>query len=189
MCQVYKREKSEPLEKLIDAFVAKNNLYLSNNTDIISVCKKLGISVRNFSTREDGYDGFILVNDKFKTIGIDRELNPIDRRFLIAHELGHYIKADSNNEKVFLALKDHLCHGIEKTVDEHDADYLAAAFLVPMKQFKSELDLMGIPYANLDTEQEVAKKISPLFIEFFAKRYRVNEQLIIRRIAEVSAYV
>lgn len=188
MGEIYTREKSEPLEFLISEFAKKYNLYLSNNANIISFCEKLGISVKNYSTKQEGYDGFILVNDNFKIIGIDNNLSPIDRRFLIAHELGHYVKADSKNEKILLALKDNLHHGCEKSCDEHDADYLAAAILVPLRQFKKELDLLGLDYKNLNSEQKVAEKIPSWLIDFFSKRYRVNEQLTIRRIAEVSAY-
>ncbi len=188
MGEIYKRNESEPLENLISAFLNKYDLELTNNSDIVSICNKLGIKVNKYMTKQEGYDGFILVNDAFKVIGTDYTLSPIDRRFLIAHELGHYIKADNKHEKVFLALKDNLNHGPDKSQDEHDADYLAAAILVPMRQFKFELELLDIDYKNLISEQEVTAKVPNEIIQFFAKRYRVNAQLIIRRVAEVSAY-
>ena len=188
MGEVYKKDKSQPLEKLVSDFVGKYNLHLTNNSDIVSLCKDLGFSVSSYPTKQEGYDGFILVNNTFKVIGIDDNLSPIDRRFLIAHELGHYIKADSKHEEVLLALKDNLNHGDDKSQEEHDADYLAAAILVPMSQFKYELELLEIEYKNLNSELEVKSKIPAVIISFFAKRYRVNEQLIARRIAEVSTY-
>lgn len=190
MCDVFKRERSEPIEKRLDEFLAKHELTLSNNTDIVSLCKKLNLSTLKISLADSNLDGFILVNEKYRAIAINELLQPLDARFLIAHELSHYITEVEGKQptEVFLAAKDKLAHGAEKPSIEHDMDYLAAAILVPRKQFQEELKILEINYKNLHTEEEVKKSIAQNLITFFANRYRVREQLIIRRIAEVSYY-
>ena len=192
MCDVFKRERSQPLEERLSKFLGSHKLNLSNDTDIISVCKKLNLTGL-YMPLDDSMDGFILVNKRYRVIAIKETLEPLDARFLIAHELGHYITAydeskDENNQFV-VAAKETYRHGTDKPDVEHEMDYLGAALLVPKEQFMRELDGMKVNYKNLHTENEVMKSISYDIISEFATRYRVSKQLIIRRIAEVSYYV
>lgn len=190
MGEVYKRSQSEILENQLSEFLKKNGFRLDNETDIISICEKLNLSAFYASLDELNVDGFILVNENHRVIGIDEKLSALDARFLIAHELGHYITEvkDKQPSEVLIAAKDKLYHGKEKSSHEHDMDYLAAAILVPKNQFIWELKALDINFGTLHSEEEVRKNIQPDLIAFFAKRYRVKEQLIVRRIAEVSYY-
>ena len=192
MCAVYDRGKSKVLEDRLSNFLKTHFLTLSNDTDIISVCNKLGLQAV-YMPLNDGVDGLILVDGKHRIIAIKSTLEPIDTRFLIAHELAHYITAyDSADKKgapqFCVAAKDTLRHGSDKPQLEHDMDYLAAAILVPFEQFKKELDSKKINYKNLRTESDVTNKFPIGVIKDFAKRYRVTQQLIVRRIAEISYY-
>lgn len=191
MCDVFTKVESEPLEDKLSKFLIAHKIILSNNTDIISVCQKLKLSGLYMPLNEN-MDGFILVNKKYRVIAIKESLEPLDARFLIAHELGHYITAydeskDESNQFI-VAAKETYRHGADKPGVEHHMDYLGAAILVPKDQFMSELNKLNIYYSNLHTESAVINAIPHNVISYFATRYRVSKQLIIRRIAEVSYY-
>lgn len=191
MCEVFTRERSQPLEDKLKKFLGTHKLSISNDTDIISLCNKLNLTGL-YMPLDDKMDGFILVNKKYRVIAIKQSLEPLDARFLIAHELGHYITAfdESKGEdnQFIVAAKDTFKHGADKEPIEHDMDYLAAALLVPQDQFMRELEAMDLKYSNLHTENDVIQNIPISIISDFANRYRVSKQLIIRRIAEVSYY-
>ncbi len=191
MCEVFAKEVSKPLEDKLYNFLVSHQINLSNDTDIISVCKKLKLTGL-YMPLDETMDGFILVNNKYRVIAIKESLEPLDARFLIAHELGHYITAydeskDESNQFV-VAARETFRHGAEKPFMEHQMDYLGAAILVPREQLKRELEEMKINYNNLHTETDVMNHIPYDVISYFANRYRVSKQLIIRRIAEVSYY-
>lgn len=191
MCNVFKRERSKPLEDRLSNFLGAHKINLSNDTDIMSICKKLNLTGL-YMPLDDSMDGFILVNKKYRVIAIKDSLEPLDARFLIAHELAHYITAydesKDENGQILIAARETLVHGENKPAIEHEMDYLAAAILVPKEQFKRELDATQIKYGHLHTESDVVKNIPIQIISEFATRYRVPKQLIIRRIAEVSYY-
>lgn len=191
MCEVFAKDKSKPLEDKLFNFLVSHQINLSNDIDIISVCKKLDLTGL-YMPLDESMDGFILVNEKYRVIAIKESLEPLEARFLIAHELGHYITAydeskDESNQFV-VAARETYKHGANKPFTEHQMDYLGAAILVPKEQFKRELDVMNINYSNLHTENDVMKNIPYNVISYFANRYRVPKRLIIRRIAEVSYY-
>lgn len=191
MCDVFTKERSKPLEDRLSNFLGFHKINLSNDTDIVSICRKLNLTAL-YMPLDASMDGFILVNKKYRVIAIKDSLEPLDARFLIAHEIAHYITAyneskDENNQ-ILIAARETLTHGVNKPEIEHQMDYLAAAILVPKEQFKRELDAIQIKYDQLHTEADVVKNIPIQIISEFATRYRVHKQLIIRRIAEVSYY-
>lgn len=191
MCDIFTKERSKPLEDRLYNFLGSHKIHLSNDTDIMSICKKLNLTGL-YMPLDDSMDGFILVNKKYRVIAIKESLEPLDARFLIAHELAHYItkysESKDDNSQILIAARETLRHGENKSAIEHDMDYLAAAILVPQEQFKRELDAIKIKYDQLHTEADVVKNIPIQIISEFATRYRVHKQLIIRRIAEVSYY-
>lgn len=196
MCKIYTKEKSEPLEKRLEAFYEKNNVRdISYNTDILSLCKNLGITTLSLPLEKQHLDGIILVDDESddKIIGFDRDLKLKQVRFVVAHELGHYITAVAEHKKgrLLVAKRDNILHGGDKSQEEQDMDYLAAAILVPKDDFINELIGYEIKLDELKDRSEAGVKrfVSPEKISFFADRYRVEEPVILRRIAEVAYYV
>lgn len=191
MNKVFTKESSDPLEERLSKFLGSHKLSISNDTDIISVCEKLNLT-GVYMPLDEKYYGFILVNEKYRVIAIKESLESLDARFLIAHELGHYITAydESKDEKnqFVVAAREIYGYGVEKPDTEQEMDYLGAAILVPKEQFMRELDALKVKYKDLHTESEVMKNVSYDIISDFANRYRVTKQLIIRRIAEVSYY-
>lgn len=197
MWKIYKREESEQLENILKDFIRDFNLNITNNTDIIELCHSLGFKVLMMPLRKYMLDGLILVENEDKVIGVNQDL-PIEKaRFVIAHELSHFItqstelKKSKSNKQLFFATKDNVYHDYDKSQLEHDMDYLAAAILVPKHQFIEELESFGIDVKKFKDlkKEEVIRGISISDLEYFAKRYNVETEVIIKRIVEVSYYV
>lgn len=196
MAQIYTKDEIQALEAILFKFCQKNGLNLTNKTDIVSVCNSLDIGTYNLPLSEDNLDGVILIDQDIRAIGVDEALDPFDKRFVIAHELGHYIfesiihdeSGENGDSKLIFAERDKILHGNQKSEKENQTDYLAAAILVPLHQFKKDLieknkikDFNGIR-----TIKDVYNKISISIIEDLSEEYRVKAEVIVRRIAEVA---
>lgn len=193
MCAIYDKKKSLPLENKLSEFIKKNKISLSSDLDIVSVCRSLKIQAKYMDLEEENLLGFILINKNYRIIAVNHKLKPVDVRFVVAHELGHYIDESHGRDDDFIvAMKDIMNRGDDKPEQEHDMDYLAAAMLVPKDQFIEDLQRYGIDcekFKGCKTEREVYNKLEDLrLIEILARRYRVSDRLIVRRIAEVSYY-
>lgn len=184
-------------ELLISDFFKNNNLQLRVPVDIVSLVKKLGFRVlaMDLSLIEENIDGLILVDEVSHKIGqletdklivYDRALkNFKETRFVIAHELAHYIDQKKNGKNVVFGEK--IRHGEAKNKDnnpdkikeEQKMDYMAAAILVPHDSLKHELEL--IKYNNLD---ELSKGI---VIGDLSNKYAVSSEVMKRRIEEVNS--
>ena len=128
--------------------VLKTVGYNGGELDVIAVAKALGFIV-GISALPDWDDGFILV-DKVtehikkligfltdKAIGVNADRDLPTKRFIIAHEIGHYMLHYNENDGILYARRE----GIKgKPAEENDADYFAACLLMPQKYFKKRYD-------------------------------------------------
>lgn len=187
MCRRPTEDKIKMVDKEIENFFTKNNGSLGPQIDIIKTCKDFGFKVLSLSLPK-GVDGLIIADKTDKIIGVSNTIPPQDARFVIAHELGHYIHElrGKKEEEVFVAMKDSILHGNEKSELEHLMDLFAASILVPKDNFLKDMEEMGIQKTRDVTQ---AAYVSFRIIMDLAEKYDVNEDLIIRRIAEVSCYV
>lgn len=181
------KEKMDELEERIDDFFSENSLKHDCGTDISQVCNQLGIQVYGLKFNDeisDEIDGVILVKDGKKMIGINEKLEPKDARFVIGHELSHYITQSTNQRENFkYAFKDKIFHGEEKTILEQEMDFMSAAILVPKKQMKEYLKIFKIEGKS---DIKSAKQVNSLIIDLLADKFNVNTDVIYRRIVEVS---
>ena len=178
------KDKREELEKRIEGFFEENSIKLVENIDISKVCNQLGIQVLSLklsSKLSKELDGIILVTPEEKRIGVNSEVNPRDARFIIAHELSHYI---TQKDQLEYAFKDRLYHGDKKDPLEDEMDYMAAAILVPKNKFELYLKSLGI--GDFHSVDEVKSNIHPVIIGLLAEKFNVRDDLIYRRIVEVS---
>lgn len=144
--------------------------------DIVDFVKKLGFSVGNASL-PDSEDGFLAirpspnVKDKIdKVIGVNVNRSLELKRFIIAHEFAHSVLHYQKGQ-IFL----HRENKKGKDEEENDADYFAAALLMPQKSFnriyqKYRADGLAenVIYLNL------------------ALIYKVPLESVLRRISEIN---
>lgn len=177
-------DEIKSVENEVEAFVKKYKLNLEANFDVINdVCSKVGIETFSLSMPK-GIDGVIMVGKGSKVIGVSNRISSIDSRFVVAHELAHFIvESKKKDEKdILLAMKDSILHDEKKDDNENRMDLIAAAILVPKELFLRDLEEKKISGIS---KYEDAKNIAFWKIDDLAKKYNVNPELITRRIFEV----
>lgn len=113
----------------------------------------------SITVSEDGKERCIVVNDS-------RSLEY--KRFVITHELSHYLLHYMGAGRFFK----HRENTKGKNLEENDADYLAACLLMPQKSFKAQFDSIK----GKDTQNKISELQS---------RFRTPRESIERRIEEV----
>lgn len=165
---------------------AKNTLSeLSDNKDtvidIIKLAKSLGFVVGNAELSGDE-DGFIIVDESKeeifgqktdKLIGVRDDQSIEWKRFVIAHEIGHYI-LHYNKEKDN-GMYAHRDHKKGKSNFENEADYFAANILMPPDSF--EKNYQELKELVLSFEERIL---------ILAKRFCVTEIMARRRLEELG---
>lgn len=146
------------------------------DVDIIDFAHRLNFVVGN-ADLPDNEDGFLAIQprnseegaDAAKIIGVNAK-RPLDlKRFIIAHEFAHS-ELHYRKGKAFL----HRENVKGKNDEENDADYFAAALLMPQVSFKrvySELDSQGL------SRSAICSQLASIF--------KVPLESVLRRIDEV----
>ena len=150
--------------------------------DIVEVVKRKKFTLVN-ALLDENDDGFIIVDnsakkilgfDTNKLIGVNSSRSLFWKRFIIGHELGHYVLEHKESEKQF-ARRDHR-KGKDKR--ENAIDYFSAAILMPKDEFKKMYDAFNKPEVNKN-----------LLVEFLANQFQVTKQMAARRIEEVGLQI
>ena len=191
---IYTRQQSEPLEKKLQEFYKRSGKKFEAPNDIFKYGNDLGFTVWKMPLDEEALDGIIYVRGETKKrIGINKSLELNAARFVLAHELAHYIHRylTDDADKLWVAEKDRIFHGDEKEQIEHDMDYLAAAMLVPKEDFILDLKKYSFDFDKFvdKAKQELRRDVSEQMIKELSAKYYVDEPVISRRIVEVSYYV
>lgn len=149
--------------------------------DVIDVAKKLGFVVGNAVLNEED-DGFIVVEEgrneimgikTDKLIGVNSNRSLEWKRFIIAHELGHYIL--HFKEKNIEGLYAHRDHNRGHNELENEADFFAANLLMPRENFEARYRKMKQVYQD---DKEI--------VEALAKHFIVTIRMAERRIEELG---
>lgn len=170
------KNRREQLENILESFLKKNKIKLKAPVDVFDLATKLGFDVRGAEFKEN-IDGLIIVDENKeaisefisnKVIVYNCKKNINDKKFIVAHELAHYIyaKIKNENKKLILALRDHNV-GYSNDNEEQEMDYIAAAILVPKDSFKK-------------TYSENSS------VSSLADYYKVSEKLAHRRVSEIN---
>lgn len=157
---------------------------------VVAISRKLGFFVGQ-AILEKGTVGVIAVDkaketifdtDRNMVIVVDQTLDDARRRYIIAHELGHYILRDTQDAPVF-ALRE-TAH--ERNDKENEADYFAACLLMPKDAYLSELKSVcrTLKLASDYTELREPEKYKAA--DWLSKRFDVPQLTALRRIDEVS---
>lgn len=145
------RKAAETLEKV-------NYNDSADSIDVIEVAKKLGFVVGIASVSDD-MDGFIIVEegkeeilgvstDKLIGVNVSKELEW--KRFIVAHEIGHYVL--HYNRDADHGMYAHREHRKGKNEKENEADFFAANLLMPRERFLkkyNELNQKELSYNDL----------------------------------------
>lgn len=149
--------------------------------DVIDIAKKLGFIVGNAGL-EDDVDGFIIVEkgkkkilgqktDRIIGVNATKELNW--KRFIIAHEIGHFkLHYNENKNNGIYA---HREHKKGKSEQENEADFFAACILMPREQF--------VKKANELIEKRLTKEE---MIILLADKFCVTHIMAERRLGELE---
>lgn len=176
-------EKREIREKAEDLLRKYEDVYSGGDdyVNIVTLSKKEGFTVGQ-AVLSEGLEGIIAV-DKEKdsllgtgsnmVIAVDHKLDKRQQRFIIAHELGHYILREKPDAPVFA----HRESARKKNEEESDADYFAACLLMPKREFEAALEY----YRRLN-ENAADYTLAALL----SKRFQVPELAALRRIGEVA---
>ena len=191
--------RRDELDQIVERFLTNNSINLKN--DIIQEFSKIGFEVHKANFRQQ-LDGIILVNENEKKIS-DFGSNKIifynanadlyKTRFILAHELAHYISEKENypDRKVIVAMRDHDI-GYSKNIAEQEMDYMAASMLIPREELKSFI-VDYFKNENLGTFTDIIKDsdrckrllTDDYFIQLIQKEYRVDQKTVTRRLEEI----
>ena len=174
--------KREIEERVMKLFQDVGYNYTKQKTiDIIHIVKQLGFKVGSVLLEKDE-DGFVIVQegrnsilgiktDKLIGVNANRELKW--KRFIIAHELGHYVlHYDKTKHARIFAQREHVKG---KGPIENEADFFAANILMPRDSFIVEYE--KLEKDKLSTTQKI-KELSDVFT--------VTDLMVSRRIEELS---
>ena len=150
--------------------------------DIIKIVKKYGFTLVN-ARLDENEDGFIMINksennilgfETNKLIGVNSSKSLPWKRFIIAHELGHYkLEYEDSNNKLQFAHRDHRKGKDER---ENEIDYFSASILMPKEEF---INLHEYYLSN-------PKVNKALLVDFLATQFQVTKKMVTRRIEEVG---
>ncbi len=178
----FTKDEMLQMENNLAAFFESKKLSLKIPVDIFKLTDDLGFDVRGTEFISSKLDGLLVVNENLdrindfasnKVIAYDCKKSINQKKFIVAHELAHYIEEKINNmdKKIIFAARDRdIYYSVAKP--EQMIDYYAAAILMPKKDMES--------YYNNEDIQD-----TDTFYNEVAERYRVDVAMARRRIKEV----
>lgn len=174
--QFTKAEMNE-MEGVVATFLKDAKIERAIPVDIFKLATDLGFDVRG-AELEEQLDGLIIVNEltgkihgfnSNKIIAYNCFKDIHTKKFIVAHELAHYISKKANNSsKIVVAARDH-AFGYSDDKEEQQMDYMAASLLIPKDDL---LHFLSNKFHKNPSE--------------VAQRYKVPEELAQRRIEEVQ---
>lgn len=181
MMELSAMEKKE-IEKKVEQLLVDYGYYQEERDyfDIVRFARSHGFFV-GIGSLEDNEDGFLIMQPDSagtirdngygeKVIVVNKDRPAPYNRFVVAHEFAHSV-LHYNGEKVYL----HRDHRKGKDEEENDADYFAAALLMPKESFRRN-------YRRLRDEGQEGDDLCVSL----AKLYRVPLESARRRIDELE---
>ena len=178
MTNRFSKEEMLKMENLISSFLQTVEVERTIPIDIFEFATELGFDVRGAELK-DQLEGLIIVNEKIdkiedfnsnKVIAYDCSKDISTKKFIVAHELAHYIdkKVNHQDQEIVVAARDH-ADDYSKNKNEQKMDYIAASLLIPKD------DLVGF-----------LKEHKVIRVSQIAKHYNVPKELAKRRVKEVK---
>lgn len=184
MSKPLEKEEMKKIEEKIKRFFRVYGIVLKPPVDVFEVAGLVGFDVRAAELSQ-GFDGVVLVNeyaekiknfDSNKVIAYNVSNNIQNKKFVVAHELGHYLyeKMNKPEKRIIIAFRDRTDASYSKNEEEQNIDYCAAAILMPLDSVKDDIKKIG---ENLSKEN---------LIQFLSDKYRVSPEVAKRRLSEVK---
>lgn len=171
LTEMEKKEIENKAKQLLDTYGMNSD----RSIDIVFLARNMGFSILN-ANLDPNEDGFIIVNETLgtlpnvgtnKVIAVNAHRDYEDKRFIIAHELGHYVFRDEKN--IFAHRENR--HG--RNENENDLDYFAACLLMPEESFRKA------------AEERNRTSLSVL-VDYLAARFEVPYLSALRRMEELK---
>jgi Zn-dependent peptidase ImmA (M78 family) len=175
--------KRKSIEKKSNKLLVENLNNIEGPIDIIELAQRIGFRV-GLASLPNEEDGFIIVDNDIttietltgitvdKVIGINSKRDLQTKRFIIAHEIGHYILHYETEESGGMYAHRENRKGKDKK--ENEADFFAACLLMPKKSFKERYDELK--------RKDVKKSDIELLLQNY---FNVPKESVERRIEEV----
>lgn len=172
-------ERNE-IERKANDLLNQYNINADNGVEIVNLCKKTGFTLISVEL-DDTEDGFIIANETinsfpgFKTnkvIAVNSKRSYEEKRFIIAHELGHYVLQKEGH--TLFAARDSR-HG--RSENENDIDFFAACLLMPKDAFVRQYNRL---------EKETTTPVSDQIIIELADVFGVPFLSVVRRMRETG---
>ena len=169
------------IEEMTTDLLMEYSIDATNGYDIVLLANKMGFAVGNASLA-DNDDGFIAVDKKQRTllgtpsnkvVGVNVKRDYYLKRFIVAHELGHYVL--EGQDQPLYAHRD--TQPKVRSKAEQEADYFAACLLMPREAFIRS-------YEKIRTIEKLSERIKILKDTFEAP-----VESIIRRFEELELKV
>lgn len=180
MSIAFSEKEMNEMEEILRKFISDNNISYEVPIDIFNVASKIGFDIRGTEFNEK-LEGLILVDETVekiagfnsnKIIAYDCHKDINHKKFIVAHELAHYIEEKFNNlnSKIVVAARDHE-EGYSENKDEQRKDYIAAALLVP----RSDL-LKRFPKDKTTISENFYQEVSDVYnVSYYLAKRRVHE--------------
>lgn len=175
--------EKQRIEAKAQAVLRQFGMLTDGQVDVLLLAQYAGFVVGN-ANLDDDEDGIILVNTKEesilgiktqKLIGVNARRDLPAKRFIIAHELGHYFfrLEKKPGGDIILARRERMA---DRSSEENEMDYFAACLLMPADAFRKkyvELKEMGI------LPSEMPERLSKLFnVPLISAERRVGEVVL-----------
>lgn len=170
-------EKKMSINEKVLTLLKEYDIDLKESINVVELAQKMGFSLY-VSKMDESDDGFILVDKRIKAIPefdtnkiicVNRDREYVDRRFIVAHEIAHYVLNDK--QEIYA----HRETSTKHDKNEEDADYFAACLLMIADIFKEKFNKLTAQGFNLD---EIVKALAVLF--------EVREKSVYKRIIELN---
>ena len=191
MSTQFDKKEMDEIENILSDFLQRRSIELTPPVDIFAFATQLGFDV-HAAEMPGTLEGMLMVDEFQDKVGqfnsnkvILYDIFPSmnDIKFIVGHELAHYIEKKNphhtgcEEEQIVAAARDHT-HGYSTNKSEQRKDYMAAAILIPKKDL---IDRYGARYSNIQGNHEELENLFKEMAEF----YGVRELLAQRRVKEV----
>ncbi len=172
-------EKIE-LEKMVLSFYNNSDVDQNQIINIVAIARQHGFTVQTLNM-SSSMNGMIMCDSENATrfgakklIVIKKGLDEEEARFILAHELGHYLLHLNYGSGDNIYYRDFSTNKKSKDIEEVKADYCARALLMPYYSIKQCIN-EGMNISDTLSKLKIAKQLKVSLNNFLNRLIDVNE--------------